>query len=63
MTFSEKLRLFLIIEGFFQKLRGVFNTFLVKLRLFESDKVFQKSEAFLKHLKRNVGFFQYCEAF
>jgi hypothetical protein len=33
------------------------------LKLFSSDEAFQKIWGFLKHLKRNGGFFQKCEAF
>jgi hypothetical protein len=57
--FSEKLRFFLFNVRDFKKLLGFLNTFLVELGLVKSDeRLFKKSEAFLKHLKRNGGFFQ-----
>jgi hypothetical protein len=62
--FSENLRLFLINERNFQRLRDFLNTFLVELRLFKSDmRLFKKSKAFLKYLKRSGGFIQKGGAF
>jgi hypothetical protein len=56
--FSEILRLFTLNVRDLKGLRGLFNTFLVELRLFQSDvRLFKKFETFLKHLKRNGGFF------
>jgi hypothetical protein len=49
------------IEAFLIKVRSFqrfLNTFLVKLRLLSDVMLLKKSEVFLKHLKRNGGFFQ-----
>jgi hypothetical protein len=59
-TFPEKLRLFLINVRDFQRLQGFLNTFLSEIwaLLYSDVRLFKKSEAFLKLLKTNEGFFQ-----
>jgi hypothetical protein len=48
-------------------MRGILKIFSEYLRLFQRLQALKKKngidEAFLKDLKRNGGFFQYCEVF
>jgi hypothetical protein len=55
----REIEVFIINVRVFQRLQGFLNTFLVNLRLYLSDvRLFKKTDAFLKHLKINEGFFQ-----